>query len=159
MQCLERFLDRRLRVPAVNLVQIDVVGPEPAQARVDRREDGLARQPASIGSRAHRKEHLGGDHQFVAAGIILQCLSDDLLRRTVRIRIGGVEEIDPEVDGFADQWPALMLGQSPRVISALGNSVSHASEAQRRHLKAGIPEIFVLHDRSIISDGCEMIRK
>ena len=42
MQRLERFLDRRAVVPAMDLIQIDIVGAEPTQAVVDFGKDRLA---------------------------------------------------------------------------------------------------------------------
>jgi hypothetical protein len=42
MHCFERLLDRRLVIPAVDLVEIDVIGAETPEARVDLREDGFA---------------------------------------------------------------------------------------------------------------------
>ena len=47
---LERLLDRRLRVEAMDLVEVDVVDAEPAQAVVDGVLDVLAREPAMFGS-------------------------------------------------------------------------------------------------------------
>jgi hypothetical protein len=44
VQGLERLLDRRLGIPAMDLVEVDVVGTQPAQRRVDRRQDVLAGQ-------------------------------------------------------------------------------------------------------------------
>jgi hypothetical protein len=35
MQRLERLLDRRLVVPTMNLIQVDIIRPEPPQAGVD----------------------------------------------------------------------------------------------------------------------------
>ena len=46
VQRFERLLDRRLRIPAMDLVEVDVVGAEPAQAVVDLAQDRLARQTA-----------------------------------------------------------------------------------------------------------------
>jgi hypothetical protein len=48
VQRLERLFDRRRVVPAVDLIEIDVIGAEPAQAVVDLGEDGLARQARAV---------------------------------------------------------------------------------------------------------------
>jgi hypothetical protein len=56
---LQRLLDRRRRVEAVDLVEVDVVGAQSAQAVVDGMQDVLARQAALVGVVAHRVEDLG----------------------------------------------------------------------------------------------------
>src|SRR5215218_1778832 len=62
-----RLLDRGLVVPAVDLVEVDVVGPQPVQRGVDGGQDVLARQPAVVGTRAHRVVDLGRQHVVVTA--------------------------------------------------------------------------------------------
>ena len=44
VQGLQRLLDRRLRIPSVNLIEVDVIGPEPPQAVFDFTENCAARQ-------------------------------------------------------------------------------------------------------------------
>ena len=50
---LQRLVERGLRVVAVQLVEINVVGAEAAQRSVDRIEDVLARHALIPGLRAH----------------------------------------------------------------------------------------------------------
>jgi len=50
VQRLERLLDRRGVVPAVDLVEVDVIGAQPPQARVDLRQDRLRESPRPFGS-------------------------------------------------------------------------------------------------------------
>ena len=67
MQRLARLLDRRVVVPAVDLVEIDVVGAEPAQRPVDAGLDVLAGEPVVVvASRPGRPEDLGEDLQALA---------------------------------------------------------------------------------------------
>ena len=51
VQRLHRLLDRGVRVPAVDLVEVDVVGAQPPQRRVDRGQDVLAGQAAVVRAR------------------------------------------------------------------------------------------------------------
>jgi hypothetical protein len=51
----------------VDLVEVDVVHPEPLQRCVDRGEDVLARQAAAVGARRHLAVDLGCDDHLVAA--------------------------------------------------------------------------------------------
>src|SRR5205823_6639221 len=79
VQCLERFLDRRLVIPAMNLVEVDVIHAEPAQAGVDLAHDCFARQAAAVRTGAHPAIYLGRNDHLVAAGEILDSPSEDLL--------------------------------------------------------------------------------
>jgi hypothetical protein len=107
VQRLQRLLDRRRIVEAVDLVEIDVVGAEAAQAVVDLVEDRLARQAGAVGAGPHAVEHLGGEHDLVAPGEVPDRAADDLLGGAVGIGVGRVEEIDAEVDRLLDQRAAL----------------------------------------------------
>ena len=79
MERFERLLDRRLGIEPVDLVEVDVVGAEAAERRVDGLEDVLARQASSVDVIADRVEDLGRHHHFVAARQLTQRASQDLL--------------------------------------------------------------------------------
>ena len=49
VQGLQRFFERCGRVPAMDLVQVDVIGAEAAQAVIDLGHDVLARQARTVG--------------------------------------------------------------------------------------------------------------
>ena len=131
MQRLERLLDRRRRVPTMDLIEIDVVRTEPPQTRIDCVEYRLARQAAPVGALAHREENLGRDHHLVAARIVFERLTDDFLGGAVRVGVRGIEEVDAHLDRLANQRAALLLRQGPQMIAALGGTEGHATEAQR----------------------------
>ena len=91
VQGFHGLLDGCLVVPAVDLIQIDVVDSQTLERSLDRRKDVLARQSAGVrrlrcwtGEAAlegeiHRKEHFGGNHRFVPAGKLPQELAGQLL--------------------------------------------------------------------------------
>ena len=54
MEGFESLLDRCVVVPAVDLVEIDIVGAEASQAAVDFGENGLAGQSLAVGPRTIR---------------------------------------------------------------------------------------------------------
>jgi hypothetical protein len=74
------LLDRRARIEAVDLVEVDVIDAEPRQAGIDGGEDALARQPARVRAlgrlgagriaalegKVDRKVELGGDDDLIA---------------------------------------------------------------------------------------------
>ena len=112
VQRFDRLLDRRVVVPAMDLIQIDVVGAEAAQRVVDRFHDVFARQAAVVRLVVpDREEDLRGDDDLVALREIAKRAADDLLAHAVRIHVRGVEEVDARLERFADERPALLLVQ------------------------------------------------
>ena len=94
-QRLHRLLDRRLRVGAVALVEVDVVGPQPVERGVELLVDLLAREPA-VGL-GHREVDLGGE-DVVLADEVREDLAPGRLGGPHAVDVGGVEEVDPGVE-------------------------------------------------------------
>ena len=65
----QRLLERRLRIGRVRLVEVDVVGLQPAQAILDGLEDVPARQPLVVGPVADAHAALGRQHEAVALAL------------------------------------------------------------------------------------------
>jgi hypothetical protein len=78
VQVLQRLHDRGRGVNAVDLIEVDVVGAELAQAVLDLGKARLARHAGAFRARAHRVPDLRGDHDRVAVGEVLQRPADDL---------------------------------------------------------------------------------
>ena len=86
----ERLLERRDVVRSVVLVEIDDVGAQPLERRVDRLADVRART-TRLGSVAHVAAELRGEHDAVAPA--LECLAEERLAAAlVSVDVGGVEE-------------------------------------------------------------------
>ncbi len=148
VQRLHRFLDRRGIVPAVDLVEIDIVHPQPRQAVVHRLHQRLARQTARIGGLLPGQESLGRDHNLVAPCEFGQQAPDHLFRGAARIHVRRIEEVDPRLHRLADEGTAFVLRKHPVAVPAFaGVAIAHAAEAQPRNLEARGPEIDVIHDR------------
>jgi hypothetical protein len=94
VQRLQRLFDWGVVVPAVDLVQIDVVGSQALETGVDRAEDVFAGQAALVGARAHLEKYFGRQYHLVARGEITQRFADDLLAAPIRVDIRGVKEVD-----------------------------------------------------------------
>jgi hypothetical protein len=129
----------------MRLIEVDVVGAQPAQAVVDLPHDRLAGQAAAIGPLAHRVEHLGGDDHVVAGREVADRSPEDFLAAAVGVAVGGVEEVDPELQRLADQRPAALLVESPRMLAAIRLAVGHATETQAGDFKAGRAKLDVFH--------------
>src|SRR5437667_286839 len=79
VQRFDCLLDRGFVIPAMDLVEVDVIHAEPVQAGVDLAHDCLARQAAAVRTGAHPAIYFGRDDHLVAAGQILDSPSEDLL--------------------------------------------------------------------------------
>jgi hypothetical protein len=73
----------------VDLVQVDVVGPQPAQALLALVDDPAPRVPALIGRFPNGTTDLGCDDDVVSLGS--DGLADYLFGLAVRVDIGGVD--------------------------------------------------------------------
>ena len=76
---LHRLFDRGRAVPAMNLVEVDVVRPESLQARVDFVEDRLARETSAVRAGAHPPPDFRGDDDLLAPGELAKHAAGNLL--------------------------------------------------------------------------------
>ena len=141
----ERLVDRYGGIGHVLLVQVDVVGAQTAQAAVD----GLA-HPARARSRVQgivvdRRRELGGHHHLVAAAA--ECPAEQLLGARAAVDVGGVEEVDPRVEGGVhDGGGPLLVATHPEVV---------APEPDHADLER--PELAHLHRRLPRRRACRAI--
>ena len=131
------LLQRGLVVEAVALVQVEVVGAQPAQAGVAGLHDVLAGQAAVVGAVPDREVDLGGEH-VGGAGVPLEGLAEDLLGRPPAVHVGGVEEVHPELVGAGHARPGL-VGLDPDPVGQPG------AEPDLRHPDPAGPQPPVLH--------------
>ncbi len=154
VQGLHGLLDRGVRVVAVDLVEVDVVGAEAAEAVVDLGHDRLAGQAVRVGSRPHPPVHLGREHDLVTPGEVGERPADDLLAGAVGVDVGGVEEVDPGLQRLPDQRARGLLVEGPLVHAPVGQTVGHAAQTDPRDVQARRTELHVLHRcRSCLRDG------
>src|SRR4051812_37254547 len=93
---VHRLLERRLLVVAVALVEVDVVGAQPCERRVDLLEDLLAREAAV--ARRHGEVELRREHVRVARAA-REHLAEELLRLAAAVDVRRVDEVDALVEG------------------------------------------------------------
>ena len=99
-QRLHRLLERRVPVVAVALVEIDEVGAQPPQRGIELLFDLAAREAAvAVG---HREEELGGEDVGVARAA-LQRLAEEGLGGAAAVDVGGVDEVDADLEGASRQ--------------------------------------------------------
>jgi hypothetical protein len=120
----------------VDLVEVDVVGPESAQAVVDLGHDGLARQAGSVRPRSHPVVDLGRQHEIGAVGVLRQGAAEDLLAGTSRVDVGGVEEVDARFQRAADERAGGGLVEIPVVVARPGKAEAHRAKADPRDIES-----------------------
>src|SRR5581483_7342255 len=109
----------------MNLVEVDIVGLQAAEASLHFREDVMARQPDLVGRDGLAEKDvrveadLGGEDHGLAA--LLDDASGDFFRSAGGIDVGGIEKIAAEIDKAID---------NPARGSLVGlASEGHAAEA------------------------------
>jgi hypothetical protein len=78
--------------------------------------------------------HFGSDDNLISFREVFQRAPEDLLARPNGIDVSRIEEIDPHLDGFLDDRPAVFFVQYPFVNPTLRVPKSHATEADARDL-------------------------
>src|SRR5262245_23772261 len=131
----ERLLDRSQRIGPVELVEVDPVGAEAAEAVLDRGHDPAPRR-APLLAVVHRHAKFGGEDDVLPAGA--EGVAEDLLRAAaVSVDVRGVEERDPEIERLRDHGArAGAVDPAPEVVAA---------EAYRRDAEARAAEVPELH--------------
>ncbi len=134
-------LDRRLRVDAVLVVQVDRVGAEAAQRPVHSTADGVGSAgQAGLGALLVEGEpELRGDDHLLAERA--QGVADELLVDVRAVDLGGVEQGDAPLDGAAEDGDHLVAVAG---IGAEALAHSHAAEPDGRDLEP-ITERALLH--------------
>ena len=132
----------------MDLVEVDIVGAEPLQARLDRVHDVAARRAAVVGALADGAEGLGGEHEVGArAAGIGQRPAGDLLRQAFGIDVGGVDEVDAGVERAGDDAVGGRLVEVADMgPDAAATAEGHGAEADFGYEQARTAEGLVAHE-------------
>jgi hypothetical protein len=133
----QRLLDVGRVVGAMDLVEVDPVGAQAPEALLDRREDPAPRVATAVAALAHLEVHLGGEDDLVTAPP--QRLAHDLLGLTVGVRVGGVDEVDPLIEGGVNDADTIV------VVGVTDSTEHHGPEAVDTHLDTGAAEDAIAH--------------
>ena len=119
----------------MELVEVNVVGAQPAQARLDLGHDVIAAVAPVVGAVVHLSPDFGRQHHPIA--VPGHCLPQQLLAAPETVGVGCVEEVDAHVEGRADQ-PLRLVGVEQ------GAKVG-AAQTEPRHFDPGRSQIHILH--------------
>ena len=135
IQGFERFFQRRQPVPFVHLVEVDVIGAQPAQARLALLDQMMPGQAPVIGSGADRHPDLGGDQGALAAPA-LEDFAKHFLRRPIGIHIRRVEQVHAMIERDIHlAGRCLNAGRSGSGEEALA-AEGHRAKSERRDEQA-----------------------
>src|SRR3954447_10468594 len=137
----ERLLDVGVLARAVDLVEVDVVGPQAAERVLDLRHDPAPRAALVVDLVAHLAVELRGEDDVVAAAF--EGLADDLLVLALAVDVRGVDEVDACVERGVDDLDRVV------VVRVAPRAEHHRAEAQRADLDAGPTEVAVLHPANL----------
>jgi len=130
---LPDLVPRRVPVDVVELVDVDVVGLQPLQARVERATDVERREPAVVRPVGHVAVQLGREHGALAPPStrgepVAHDLLGDATPNPRAVHVGRVEEVDAVlVGGIHDDVGVGLRGLRAEV---------HGAEAETRDLQA-----------------------
>ncbi len=133
VQCAEGLLDRNGRVGEMQLVEVDPVGTQPPQARLDGCRDPAGARAAVTGRRAVGRPELRRDHYLVTT--CGQQTSEQLLGRAGTVLVSGVEEGHAVVDGRVENrcGPGLVAGGAELVTTQPDDGYLQAADSSGTH--------------------------
>src|SRR6202789_4477448 len=132
----QRLLYRRGRIEGVQMIDIDVVRPQPLQRTLRRLNKVVPRRPNIVWPFAQPERCLRRDQNILAIQV-REGFPKNRLALSIRVDIRRVEHIDPGINADVDDL--LRLGdvacRSPRVEKLVSATKRSCTEAKLRHLQ------------------------
>ena len=125
-------------IEAMNNIQIEIIRAQPLQAAVNFPVNGFFGQTARI------EINLGGDHDPIAAYVLLQRLSQVFLAGSGGITVGCIKKVDSKIEGMLYHAFRGRLIQRP-VVHGSGFTKAHAAYADLRDLYLCLSQFRVFH--------------
>jgi len=141
---VHRLLDRRVRIEAMELVDVDVIGLQALQLLVDRGQQMLAAGADVVLRRALADADLGRDHEVLAPRHLHERGAHDLLGAAGVVVVGGVEEGDADVERALEVGRGLGLVELAPAAAALGTP-GITAQADAAHDQARTAQRSILH--------------
>jgi hypothetical protein len=139
----------------VDLVQVDIVEPEPLERRIDRCEDVLAPEAFAVHPRHRPAADLGRDDVFLtSAEEPAQDAPGQHFALALVVDVRSVEEGDATLDRAAYDRLGVFLAKRPGPLVA--RPEAHHPEADARDAQAGAAEVHVAHAGTVVA-GCGIV--
>ncbi len=148
VESVHNFLGGSGVIVTVDLVEIDVVGLEAAEAVFDGVVEVLTTEPFLVGVVTHRVVEFGGDDDFVAGDAeSFDRTAEDFFADAERVHVGSVEKVDAEFPGFGDEREAFGFLENPLtpLLAAVGHHAkTKAGDGEAGGAKSGVLHLIVL---------------
>ena len=135
-----RLFDRHVRIDPVQVVQVDDIDTEAAEA-------GFARRPHTLGSRVHlgcRAARAENEAEFAGQDDLTASFSDrtadERLVGASPVCIGGIDQRDAQIEGPMNRTDRFLI-----VRSAVALGHSHTSQTDSRDGQAARAEFTLFH--------------
>lgn len=138
VKCTQGFLDRRDRIEGMDLIQIKVVGAEPAQRVFAGFDQVLTRQPDVVDPRAHAAKRFGGQQHLVTPA--LDRRADNLLAGALGVDVGGVYEVQPCLQADVQKPSGFVRLDIAHVFEKVTAAEGHGAEREDGNVQAGAAE-------------------
>ena len=130
----ESFFYGSSPLEAVNLIEVDCLDAQSFQTRLAALHDVLARDTTHVRTVAHWEMDFGREYDLVQFGHLSEGTACYFLADAQRIHVGGVEEIDPELERFLEERPRVHVVENPG--TPFWRPVGHAAETDPRDNEA-----------------------
>ncbi len=141
---LQGFLNWSLRVKAMQRIDVNIIGLEPAQAGFAGANQMKARRPDIIRFVTHPKGSLRGDEYPVPPPG--NRFAQDFLRQSIGIDIGGIKQVRPCLQADVNQPPCLgNVAVSPGTEERISPAKSPRAKTEDRDFEARTAEQSEFH--------------
>src|ERR1700735_2786413 len=126
----------------MNLVEINVVGPEAFERSLNGLHEMPPRGANVVPARASAAVSLGGDHNvFARQAEIGDRLRENLFRLAVRVDIRSVDEVDTRIQGEPEQLVGeFLLHSGNRLPDTVAGGEGHRAQTKFRDKQAGVAQ-------------------
>lgn len=144
VQCFRSFFNGGLVVPAVDDVQIYIVGVQTLEVGICRVQDVLARQALGVGSIFHGEIDFGGDDYLITQCMILQHPIQKLLAGTPEYTSAVSKKLISNSNARRITARGILI-QHPIVNLGTVFVKTHATQANARHIQPRTSQFCIVH--------------
>src|SRR5258705_7770060 len=123
VQGFECFLNGRVFIPAMNLIEVYVIRTEALQACLDFEHNRFARQPACVNILVRWEVDLSGNYHFFTSCEVTKRAPDNLFAGAIGVAVCSVEEVDAEFERALNERPAVFLVERPWMSAAFRHAI------------------------------------
>ena len=156
VQCVQSFFNRRFIIPAMNLVQVHVIGLQAPQALVKFEEDRFAREAVAVGLVPHHAVEFRGDNHGFAPRVRFQESPRTLSLSPAEYTLAVSKKLIPRSRAWRKNgWLSDSFSVHawlPRFrLAGGGFSITHAAKTDTRNFQTRLTEIHIFHGKGFSS--------